>query len=327
MTTFTFQDTEISELAKLITPAGVDVDESAADRLARAAWTQIAQPGSTVTGAVLEATTPAGALEALIGDGSLMSIRAEISDEEIAAAVATWRASTSRSGFTAMLAKSARLGLRFLIPSDPEYPAGLADLGTSAPFGLWARGDIVALEQLDRAITVTGCRASSGLGESVTQEFVSELVREKIAVVTTPAYGIDGTAARAAVAAGAAPILVGTGGIDRTYPTGHAELVNRIVTTGGVFVSESPADAPPTRMRFLASGRITAALSGAVVIVQAGRRSGSLGVAAHARALGRPVGAVPGSVNDMAASGTNAAIRAGEAQLLTSSADAIALLG
>lgn len=117
------------------------------------------------------------------------------------------------------------------------------------------------------------------------------------------------------------------GGVDRAYPVGHSELFGRIADRGGALVSETPIGTAPTKWRFLARGRILAALSRATVVVEAGWRSGSLNTAGHAAALGRPLGAVPGPVTSAASAGCHRLLREHGAVAITGAADVLALLG
>lgn len=113
-------------------------------------------------------------------------------------------------------------------------------------------------------------------------------------------------------------------GPDRLYPAGHRDMLER-VSDLGLLMSEMPPGSTPTRHRFLARGRHLAALSSATVIVEAGARSGALNVAREAHALGRGVGAVPGSVTSAASTGTHLLLSEGTAALVTGSHDLAAL--
>lgn len=84
-------------------------------------------------------------------------------------------------------------------------------------------------------------------------------------------------------------------GVERMYPMGHRELLERVAELG-LMVSEVPPGVEPTRHRFIARARLMAALSATTVVVEAGARSGSMAVARRAHELGRTVGAVPGPV-------------------------------
>jgi DNA processing protein len=99
------------------------------------------------------------------------------------------------------------------------------------------------------------------------------------------------------------------GGIDVSYPSGHAALFHRIGEQG-LIVTEYPPGLRPQRHRFLTRNRLVAALSGATVVVEAGARSGAANTAAWARALGRGICAVPGPVTSSASVGCHVLLRA-----------------
>lgn len=177
-----------------------------------------------------------------------------------------------------------------LIPSDKDWPAGLDDLGDRAPYLLWTRGATSFLTRaLSDLVTVTGARASTSYGEHVTNELVTGVADEERVIVAGGAYGIEGAAHRGALAAGGQTVAVLAGGLDRPYPAGHSQLLNRVGDVG-LLVSEVPPGSAPTRHRFIARNRLLAALSGATVIPEAGVRSGSMSTVLAARDLGRGVG-------------------------------------
>ena len=113
-------------------------------------------------------------------------------------------------------------------------------------------------------------------------------------------------------------------GVDRPYPMGHRELLERVADLG-LMVSEVPPGAVPTRHRFIARTRLMAALSAATVVVEAGVRSGSMTVARRAHELGRAVGAVPGPVTSATSVGPHQLISDEVARVVTH-ADEIELL-
>jgi len=91
-------------------------------------------------------------------------------------------------------------------------------------------------------------------------------------------------------------------------------------------VAEVPPGSAPTKWRFLARNRLIAAASQAVVVVEAGWRSGSLNTANHATSLGRPLGAVPGPVTSPASSGCHKIIQDRTARLVTSAEDVLTMM-
>jgi DNA processing protein len=76
-------------------------------------------------------------------------------------------------------------------------------------------------------------------------------------------------------------------------------------------VSELPPGTKAWRWAFPARNRIIAGLAAMTVVVEAAERSGALLTARFARALDRPIGAVPGRVTSSLATGPNELLAAG----------------
>lgn len=213
---------------------------------------------------------------------------------------------------------------RFLMPGDPDWPARLNDLGDSRPYGLWVRGNPRVLHR-DQMVCIDGARASTAYGDHVTEEFAADLTSRGTTIVTGAAYGIEGAATRAALAAGGTPVVVLASGIDRPYPAGHTQLIDRVAQCGAV-VTEIPPGLGPTKWRFLARNRMLASLSQTVIIPEAGARSGSLHTAARAEALGRLVGTVPGPITSAASAGCHRLLQETDAYCITTADDVLEIM-
>ena len=212
-------------------------------------------------------------------------------------------------------------GVRALIPGDNDWPTAFDDLGEVAPYVLWTRGTSSFLSRpMSDLVTITGARACTSYGEYVARELASSVAAEERVVVAGGAYGIEGASHQAALAAGGDTIAILANGVDRPYPVGHRDLLDRVADVG-LLVSEVPPGAVPTRHRVIARARLMAALSYASVIVEAGARSGSLLVAQRADELGRRVGAVPGPVTSAASIGPHRLLRDGIATLVADTSD------
>lgn len=314
MSMFGLQENVVAPLVAAVTadasPAA-PVDE----RFARATWTGIAEPGDRLAGALVAAVGAGGALSAVLErwhpDRVLAAITAAGGDgtqEEVAAALGRWQPRLVSAPAITALRMAARVRARLIVPGDPGWPDGLADLGDHAPLALWARGNDATLSAVGNSIALVGARAATGYGEHVTMEASAGLVDRGFAIVSGAAYGIDGMAHRAALASSGQTMAILAGGVDRFYPSGHDALLTRIVEAG-VVVSELPCGAAPTKWRFLQRNRLIAAVSQATVVLEAGWRSGSLNTAGHAAALGRPLGAVPGPVTSATSAGCHRLIR------------------
>lgn len=287
------------------------------ERTARMVLSMIAEPDDSATGRVLFRVGAVEALRLIESDNGMPGmnrVEANVWRDRLARRVhpeeiATRPRSTERAQFGV------------LIPGDHEWPAALNDLGDRAPYVLWTRGATTLLSRLltDR-VTLTGARGATAYGENVGSELAGDLAARDRVIVAGGAYGIEGAAHRVALAAGGDTITVLVGGVDRPYPARHRDLLDRVADVG-LLMSEMPSGATPTRHRFLARGRIMAALSGASVVVEAATRAGFLRVAAEAHRLARGVGAVPGPVTSVTSAGPHRLLREGKAEIVTDAAD------
>jgi len=218
------------------------------------------------------------------------------------------------------LATMQRLGGRLIIPSDELWPRQLADLGLQEPLCLWWRGIEQELPAPATSIALVGSRDSTSYGASVTGDLAYSLAQRGFTIISGGAYGIDAHAHRAALAgssSGSVPtIAVMAGGVDRFYPSGNEDLLRAVANQGAV-LAEVPPGSAPTRYRFLQRNRLIAALASVTVVVEARWRSGALNTAHHAETLGRPVGAVPGSVHSANSAGCHRLLREGGAVAVT----------
>ncbi len=228
-----------------------------------------------------------------------------------------------------------RRGGRLVTPDDSEWPllslAAFAGVPVRdkpegrAPLALWVIGPLRLDEVAQRSAAIVGTRACTAYGEHVAADISTGLADEDVVIVSGGAYGIDGAAHRAALAADGMTVAVLAGGVDVLYPAGHSALLHR-VARHGLLVSEYPPGVRPARHRFLTRNRLVAALSGATVVVEAGLRSGTASTAAWARALGRVVCAVPGPVTSAASTGCHVLLRGG-AELVTRAEEVLELIG
>lgn len=310
---------------------------------ARAYLSRVVEPASLV---VWDWVRRVGPLEAAA------TIRASQAPDAVSAATEARR---RRIDVDADLDAAQRHGIRLVVPEDDEWPHfALASMEAAAdqrwrewlagdravrpageavpPLALWARGPGELSTLATRSVGIVGARAATEYGVHVASELGHGLAARDVVVVSGGAYGIDAAAHRGALSAEGATVLVSAGGLDRPYPVGNSRLFERI-GDAGLLVSESPPGAAPHRRRFLSRNRIIAALSTGTVVVEAGRRSGSLNTAAHARRLGRAVMAVPGPVTSALSVGSHDLLRGvrtgerAEARLVTSVDDVLAEIG
>ncbi|MGV1035121.1 MAG: DNA-processing protein DprA [Microbacteriaceae bacterium] len=307
----------LEECARLAVAVGAGAADPR-DVIAAAASSVIAEPGDSTWGDCVAEQGVAAAVGALVQSANASDFARSIGvppNEAIAQGWERWTPRLSQYATVSALEHAAHLNARMLLPSDDEWPAGLFDLGPHMPQALYVRGQVE--QNWSLAIALVGARAATGYGEHVAAEFAGELSANGCLVTSGAAYGIDGVAHRAALAEEQPTVAFLAGGIDRLYPAGHVELLQRIATTGLV-VSETPCGTIPSKWRFLQRNRLIAAATQATIVIEAGARSGSLNTASHAATLGRPLGAVPGPVTSPASAGCHVLLRDFDAICVTS---------
>ena len=216
------------------------------------------------------------------------------------------------------MAAVAKLGGRYLLIDDPDYPAALAMLD-DAPPAIVARGDAsLAGGREGPVIAMVGARNASAAACRFARQIAHDLADAGATVVSGLARGID-TAAHV----GAMPrtVAVIAGGIDIAYPPENAALQERIAGEA-LLLAEMPPGTEPRARHFPHRNRIIAGLAIGTLVVEAAPRSGSLITARLAGEAGREVMAVPGSPLDPRAQGCNQLIRDG-ATLVQSAADVL----
>jgi DNA processing protein len=213
---------------------------------------------------------------------------------------------------------------RRFLTRDELAQAAFGRLAGSALAGLWVAGDLGALAA--PTVAVVGTRTPSEDGRQLGFRLAADLGAAGICVVSGLALGIDAAAHAGALSAGAPTVGVLGGGHDRFFPPRNADLARRIIAGGGAVLSPYPPEHPAYPWQFLARNGIVAALSDAVVVVEAAARSGALNTASWAADRAVPVMAFPGDVGRPKAAGCLTLIRDG-ATLVRDAADVLAHLG
>src|SRR5438105_505643 len=106
------------------------------------------------------------------------------------------------------------------------------------------------------------------------------------------------------------PAAVLGSGADVIYPSEHRALAREIEPNGAI-LSELVPGTPPQKQFFPRRNRIISGLSRAVVVIEAGEKSGSLITARCALEQGRDVLAVPGNLLSGRSRGAHALLRDG----------------
>ena len=206
-----------------------------------------------------------------------------------------------------------------------HYPFLLQQISSLPPFMYKAGAD---LPTDNKYLCVVGSRNHTSYGADVCKQLILGLTGYPISIVSGLAIGIDSIAHETALEAGLHTVAFpGSGLSDRVlYPPSRKNLAERIITAGGTILSPFTMDQGGTQWTFPSRNRLMAGVSHAVLVIEAGKDSGTLLTANNAGEFSRDVLAVPGSIFSEVSYGPHMLLRNG-ATAITSSTDILEALG
>ncbi len=176
------------------------------------------------------------------------------------------------------------------------------------PICLFARGDVECLKRT--IVSIVGTRGASTYGKAVARKFAQELSRAGAIVASGGALGIDAQAHEGALEVGGKTVVALACGVDVVQPPKHKQLFEQVVGSG-CLVSPYAIGAPSLQHHFRTRNNLLAAMSAAVIVIEAPQASGALMSSSAAADLGRPVFVVPGPISDRSYVGSHELIRDG----------------
>jgi len=211
-----------------------------------------------------------------------------------------------------VLAQLDELGARVVLMGDPDFPPQLEQIKEPPPI-LYVWGDLSLCTR--PIVAIVGSRDHTEYGAQAARILASAVAPYAV-VVSGMARGIDAIAHHAALEAGGRSIGVLGNGFGVVYPKSNAALYERMVKFG-CLITEHPPWEPPHTGSFPQRNRLISGLARAVVVVEAGAKSGALNTANDASDNHRTVLAVPGPINSRTSVGTNALLHDGAKPALT----------
>ncbi len=208
---------------------------------------------------------------------------------------------------------------------DETYPKML-NHSADKPIIIFHKGKIDEFNEVSRRhISVIGTRKMSAYGERFILNEFKKLRNYNLIVISGLARGVDSLAHKEALRNNIFTVACLAHGLNLTYPAEHKQLKEEIAENG-LLISEHAPEVRAIKQYFPARNRIISALSEAVLVVEAGEKSGTLITCEFAAMQGRDVLAVPGSIYAENSKGCNKLIRDG-AILIRNAQDIIEYLG
>ncbi len=219
------------------------------------------------------------------------------------------------------LKKCEKSKIRIIYYKEEDYPELLKNIPYKPPF-LYVLGEL----PFNSTLAIVGTRKPTPYGKEIVEKFVPDLVEAGLTTVSGLARGIDTLVHKITLKEGGKTVAVLGTGLDIIYPPENRELFWKIIDSGSAIVSEFPLGTRPKRENFPRRNRVISGLSQGVLVVEAGKRSGTLITAKWAQDQGRDVFVCPGNIFSEQSQGTHYLLKNG-AIPVTSAEDILYHLG
>ncbi len=193
-----------------------------------------------------------------------------------------------------------------------EWPAQLLEI-PQPPKRLWVRGALPPAGH--KLLTVVGSRAMTRYGQEACEKLIIGLAGYPVSIVSGLALGVDTCAHKAALAAGLHTLVVPGSGLDDDvlYPRSNRAFAKEILKAGGGLISEYSPETMSRVHFFPERNRLMVGIADAVLVVEAGPKSGTLITARLASEYNRDLLCIPHRIGDPHAFGPHLFIRLGAA--------------
>lgn len=201
-----------------------------------------------------------------------------------------------------------------LFYTDKEYPRRLKSCA-DAPVLLYTKGNLNL--NTDKILSIVGTRNATPYGKQVCDELIEKMAGRnyQVMIISGLAYGIDIQAHKSAIKNGLPTAGVIAHGLDKLYPSLHADTARKMTENGGL-ITDFPSNTKIDPSNFIRRNRIVAGLADATIVVESAEKGGALITAEMASSYNRDVFAFPGRAGDAFSKGCNQLIRNNGASLI-----------
>lgn len=212
-----------------------------------------------------------------------------------------------------------KYGVRTVFFLDDEYPKRLVHCEDS-PVTIFVLGKIDLNHP--KVLSIVGTRKATQYGKDFCNKLICDFkdLNINVQIISGLAFGIDIAAHKAAMEFKLPTAGILAHGLDNIYPALHRKYAKQMIDEGGL-ITEFLTNTTPDKQNFVKRNRIIAGLADATLVVESGKKGGSLITADIANSYNRDVFAVPGKTIDSWSSGTNYLIKTNRAALAESASD------
>ena len=174
-------------------------------------------------------------------------------------------------------------GVTTLTFQDERFPHSLKMIGCDCPPMIHCLGSLSLLAPEANRIAIIGARTASPIGVKKAYELGKQFAEEGNIIVSGLALGCDKAAHEGCLDAGGRTIAIVATGLNIVHPKENAPLLQRILESGGLVLSEQSFGVKANPARLVARNRLQAALSDTVILAECPKHSGSMHTMRFAR--------------------------------------------
>lgn len=173
-----------------------------------------------------------------------------------------------------ILEKNKELNIKVTFYTDKNYPKELTRMD-NPPAIIYYKGAEFS-EISEHAIACVGTRKPTKLSYNAVNYLVPQWVNNNCSIISGLACGVDKLSHQSCISSGGKTVAVLAHGLDMVYPKENKTLADRILSSGGILMSEYPVGTKADRFRFVNRNRLIVGMSKAVVIYECDAKGGTM---------------------------------------------------
>lgn len=186
-----------------------------------------------------------------------------------------------------ILGKNKELDIKVTFYTDKNYPKELAKID-NPPAIIYYKGAEFS-EVSEQSIACVGTRKPTKLSYMAVNYLVPQWVNNNCSIISGLACGVDKLSHQSCLSAGGKTVAILAHGLDMIYPKENKALADRILSSGGILMSEYPVGTKADKFRFVNRNRLIVGMSKAVVIYECDAKGGTMHNVEYATQQKKPI--------------------------------------
>lgn len=173
-----------------------------------------------------------------------------------------------------ILEKNKEFNIKVTFYTDKNYPKELKKTD-NPPAIIYYKGAEFS-EISEHAIACVGTRKPTKFSYNAVNYLVPQWVNNNCSIISGLACGVDKLSHQSCISSGGKTVAVLAHGLDMVYPKENKTLADRILSSGGILMSEYPVGTKAEKFRFVNRNRLIVGMSKAVVIYECDAKGGTM---------------------------------------------------